>query len=771
MMRISREESLEKEVRMGKVSPNVVVFYLLLITTILLGTGLSEIFAQQLPIVTSVEVKGLKRIEEGSVKAKITQKTGEPISDEKVAEDIKNIYKMGYFDDVTAEVEPQEGGIKLIYAVKEKPTIVKLDFQGNKELEDAKLKEKISITVGSIADTTLIQDNVTKLELFYEDEGYWLATVVPIVSKIGENEVSLTYLIEEGKKVKIKKVIIEGNKAISTSKIKKVMKTSEWGIFSFISSSGYYKRETMNADIEAIKDLYFNNGYIKASIANPEIKISPDKKGMVISLQISEGVQYRISSISVAGNKAYSEAELRKRIKSSPGAVFSKETLKKDISGMTDLYTQNGYALANVYPDLVPDEATKTVSVTYKVEEGDIYRIGRIDISGNVKTKDKVVRREIRLDEGDLFNSALLKRSYERLNNLQFFESVELSPKPRYEEKLLDVDVKVKEKQTGFISVGGGYSSVDKLIGMIDVTQGNLGGNGQLVKAKAELGGRSQFYELSYKDPWFLDMPVAFNSSFYYNSRKYVDYEKRALGGGFGFGKTFGEYWSGSISYNLERATIYNVSVGASPIVTDQIGTKLTSSITPNITRDTRDNYLDPSRGSRNTLYVTFAGLGGQNAFIKGLGDSAWFFPLGSTTVMLRGRFGYGTGIFGKDLPLYERFYVGGIYTVRGLGFGDGGPRDPITGADIGGEKELIFNTEYIYPIVAELKLKGVAFFDLGHSYDTGGPFNGLRPTAGGGIRWISPMGPIRVEWGYNIDRKPGEPASKIEFAFGSFFQ
>jgi outer membrane protein insertion porin family len=690
-----------------------------------------------------------------------------------VAEDIKSIYKMGYFDDVTAEMEPQEGGIKLIYAVKEKPTIVKLDFQGNKEIEDAKLKEKIAVTVGSIADTTLIQDNAQKLELFYEDEGYWLAKIVPIVNRIGENEVSLTYQIEEGGKVRIKKIIIKGNKVMSSSQIKKVMKTSEWSIFSFISSAGYYKRETVSADLESIKDLYFNHGYIKASIANPDIKITDDKdnkKGMTITIEIFEGEQYKIASISVSGNKAYSEADLRKKIISVPGAIFSKETLKKDISGMTDLYTQHGYALANVYPDLVPDEATKTVRVTYKVEEGEIYHLGRIEITGNVKTKDKVIRREVRLDEGDEFNSALLKRSYERLNNLNFFESVELVPKPRYEEKLLDIDVKVKEKATGFVSVGGGYSSVDRLIGMAEITQGNLFGNGQQVKLKGELGSRSTFYELSFKDPWFMDMPIAFNADIYYNTRKFIDYEKRGPGLGFGFGKTFAEYWSANISYNFERPTIYGVALAtADQLILQQVGTKTTSSITPTLTRDTRDNYLDPSRGSRNSVYVTFAGLGGSNSFIKGVADSAWFFPLGNTSFMLRGRVGYGTALFNRDFPLYERFYVGGINTVRGLGFGDAGPKGSL-GENIGGQKELIFNAEYIYPIVQELRLKGVVFADAGNSYNISEPFGTLRYTSGTGIRWISPMGPIRVEWGYNIQRKPGEPGSKVEFAFGSFF-
>ncbi|MFN3395216.1 MAG: outer membrane protein assembly factor BamA [Thermodesulfovibrionales bacterium] len=729
----------------------------------------SSVYSQELPLVNSIEVRGLKRIEEGAIKARISQKTGEPLSSEKTAEDIKNIYKMGYFDDVKVELETFEGGIKLIYIVKEKPTIIKVEFQGNKELNDDKLREKIAISAGSIADITLIQDNASRLQSLYEEEGYWLAKVVPVVNKVTEDEVTLTYQIDEGSKVRIKKINIIGNKALSTGKIKGVMKTSEWAIYSFLTSSGYYKKETMTKDIEAIKDLYFNKGYIKAVVADPDIRLTEDKKGMIIDIQVSEGEQFRVSGIEVTGNKAFTEADIRKKITLKTGDLFSKETVKKDITAITDLYTQNGFAMANVFPDIIPDDQKKEVKVTYKVEEGEVFRIGRIEISGNIKTRDKVIRREMRLDEGDKFNSAFLKRSYERINNLNFFESVELVPKPRYEERLLDIDIKVKERPTGFLSVGGGYSSIDKLIGVVDITQGNLFGKGQYLKLKGELGGKSSFYELSFRDPWFMDNPISFSTDIYKTTREYVDYKRRATGLGFGFGKSLDEYWGASISYNLEKVTIYDVAENASNIIKDQIGTRITSSITPSIVRDSRDNFIDPSRGSRNSLYVTFAGIGGTNAFIKGVADSAWFFPIGSTTISVRGRFGYATGLFGKELPLYERFYVGGIYTIRGLGFGEAGPRDE-NGSVIGGTKELIFNLEYIFPIFSELRLKGVVFADAGNSYDQDEPIGTLRYTSGLGIRWISPIGPIRIEWGYNINKKPGEGSSKLEFTFGTFF-
>ena len=480
-----------------------------LLVVFLLLASFSVLYAQELPVVNSVEIKGLKRIEEGAVKAKLSQKIGEPISQEKTNEDIKTIFKMGYFDDVKVEIEPFEGGVKVFYIIKEKPTIIKVEFQGNKELDDAKLKEKITITPGSIADTVLIQDNAINIGKLYEEEGYWLSNIVPVVKKISDYEVSLTYQIDEGTKVKIKNILFEGNKNISSKKDKEGDGHEGMVALLVYNVVRILQKDQMAADIEKIKNVYFDNGYIKAIVAEPEITVDKPQKGMTIKMQISEGDQYRLSSIDFAGNKVYDRETIQKRIKLVPNVIFRKSLLEKDMRSISDLYSENGYALVSVVPDLSPDDSNKTVAVKLNIDEGDKYRIGRIEISGNTKTRDKVIRREIRLAEGDTFDSSKLKRSYERINNLGFFDTVEMVPKPKYEEKAVDLDVKVKERPTGFLSVGGGYSSVDKFIATVDLTQGNLFGKGQYIKLKAELGGESSFYELSFKDPYFLDSPYA----------------------------------------------------------------------------------------------------------------------------------------------------------------------------------------------------------------------------------------------------------------------
>lgn len=745
-----------------KVFQAIIIFFMIFA---FMGIGDS-----QEPLVNVIEIKGLKRIDEGALRARMSQKVGEPLMQEKISEDIKTIYKMGYFDDVKVDIEPFEGGYKVIFVIKEKPTIVRVDFQGNKEFGDSKLKEVAPINPGALADITLINDVALKLKAFYEGEGFYHAHIFPILKRINEEEVILTYQIEEGRKVKIRNIIIRGNKAISSKKIKKAMKIEERKIYSFITGGGYYKRDEMRADIERIKDLYYDNGYLKVAVGEPVIELV-GMNAMDIVITIFEGEQFKVSSFEITGNEAISNDKLIKLIKLKVNKPFSKSLLQADISAITSIYANHGYALAVVSPEVIPDEEKRTVNVVYRVSEGDKYTIGRIDITGNTKTHDKVIRREIRLDEGDVFNASLLRRSYERLNNLQFFETVEIIPSPKVETKLVDLEVKVKEKPTGFLSVGGGYSSLDGFIGMIDLTQGNLFGRGQYLKLRGQIGGKSVFYEFSFKEPWFMDKPISLGASIYRTEREYGNFDKKSSGFEISLGKSFWEYWYKSIAYNFERTTIFNVKPDASIIVKSQEGKRTTSSISPAIVRDTRDSILDPTRGSRNSLSLTFAGIGGTNAFIKVLLDSGWYLPVFDiTSVHVRARIGYASGLFNKELPLYERYYVGGIYTVRGLDYGDAGPKD-VNNEPLGGEKKLVLNAEYIFPILTEFKLKGVVFFDAGRAYDRHETFGtDLRYTTGAGIRWISPIGPIRIEWGFNLDRRVGEPSNKVEFTFGTFF-
>lgn len=717
------------------------------------------------PLVNAIEIKGLRKVDETLVREKLGHKVGEPFSALKLEDDIKNLYAMGRFEDVKAASEMFEGGIRLIYELTEKPTISRVEFFGNKDIDDSEIDEELGITHGTVADVVLMEESAEKIRKLYESKGYSNALVLPVVRKVTAGRVLLTYQIKEGEKVGIKEIKIEGNKNISSRAIKGAMKTKRRGLFSFITGSGYYDKSRLDEDMTRIKDLYYDHGYINVSVSEPIVGFVEDRKRMEIAMRLAEGWQYRISEVGIAGSKVFTEEELKGLIKTAPGKVFSKQDLREDVSALSDRYMDRGYATSSIIPDVVPDEAAKEARVAFRVSEGGIYHVGRIEITGNQKTRDRVIRRELSFNEGDVFNGSLLRRSYQRVYNLNFFEEVKLKPVPYAETGTIDIEMEVKERPSGMLSVGGGYSSIDRWVGTIDITEGNLLGRGQTVKAKAEFSERSTLYELSFHEPWLLGRPVSFSASVYNTSRKYTDYSKLATGFSLGLGKGFKEYWRTGAAYRLEYATIEDIAAGAAQFIKDQEGTTVTSSISPYVSRDTRDNYLDPHTGNRYSLSVTYAGLGGDNYFFKGTADAAWFYPIKSTTFSVRGRYGYAAGLLGRNLPLYERFYVGGIYTVRGLGFGDAGPPNRI-----GGSEELVLSAEYVFPLIEEARLKGVTFYDVGSAFEEGVDVEELRQTAGLGIRWITPVGPLRLEWGKNLYPKAGEKDSRWEFAFGTFF-
>lgn len=732
-------------------------------------------WSEEMIKVKAIEIQGNKKTEKATIMSTIKTAEGDTFSPEKIQEDIKSIFELGSFDDIRIETEGFEGGLKVTFYVTEKPTIVEIIFEGNEKLETDKIKEKIKLSPGSFLNHSVIAENAERIRSYYEEESYYHATVLPIIKDISKEAVRLTYLINEGTKVSIREIKIEGNKAFSDGTIKKVIQTKSYWMFSWLDSTGTYKREVMREDLERIRAFYYNNGYIQVQVGEPRITLSEDRRNIDILIVISEGNQFKIKDLRAKGNTLFTTEELLKSMNTKEGEIFSRDKLRRDILTLTDLYSDKGHALANISPLISSDTETNTLQITLDIIEGGIVKVGRINIYGNEKTMDHVIRREVRLDEGDTFSTRLLRRSYERINNLNYFESAELSPEPRTGEDVVDINIKVKERSTGAVSIGGGYSSTDKFIGMTEISEGNLFGKGQFVRLRGEFSSKRTTYLLSLREPYLFGKPVSGGITLYKQEREYYNYKRKATGGSLTFGKSFTEFLSSSISYNYEIVNIYDIEPGSSIKITEQEGKRTTSSLEPGIVWDSRNSFLDPTSGSRHGIYALYAGgpLGGDNHFYKTLLDSSWYFPLfWDTAFMIRGRVAYAGGLGGKSLPLYERYYVGGINTVRGFRFGDAGPKDPSTGEDIGGNKQLIFNIEYIFPLLREIRLKGVIFYDAGTAFDDDEPvkFSELRKSVGGGFRWISPIGPLRVEWGYNLKPRDGEKRSLWEFTIGTFF-
>jgi len=737
----------------------------LLAAFILLAVAAGSALAKDSPVISDIEVRGLGRVDVGAVMSRLSQKPGGRLSTEGVTADIKAIFSMGYFEDVKSEVVVKEGGLKLVYIVKEKPAIRRVDFHGNDEVSDDDIEKAINISSGSMADRKLIEENAEALREMLAGEGFPRARVVPVLREVSAGNMLLTYYIEEGPEVRIDEISFEGNHVFTDGKLRGRMKTAEWWFMSWITGGGYLKRDVLGMDTAKLMSYYHDNGYIKAVLHEPEIEYEDGYEWLDIKIKVSEGRQYKVSGIAFSGGTVYTEAEMLKAIKTLPGQVVNRSLLRDDVSSLTDMLTRKGYALATVRPDFRLNEESRTVEIAFRITEGDIYRVGKIEIHGNYKTRDHVIRREVRLDEGDVFDSEKLRQSFRALSNLNFFGDLKVNPKPDAWRKALDIQLEVEEKLTGSFNIGGGYSSVDKFMAMVDMSFGNLAGRGQYLKLSSRYSSTSTTYEIQFRDPWFLNKPVSFSTGVYQTERDYDEYETLTNGFTIGLGKRFREYWSAGVGYRYDVTTVRNISDNASSLIRSQEGETVTSSVSPYIVRDSRDNYMMPHKGTKHRLDFTYAGLGGENNYFKWSIDSQLVIPVTKRTELsVRGRYGYATGLKDDPLPVYERYRVGSVFTVRGLR--DIGPRDEF-GNYIGGGQRLIFNVDYTIPASEGGSFKWLLFWDAGTAFDK--EIN-MRYTAGAGFKWFAPIGPISLAWAKNLYPYEGESGYRWEFTVGNMF-
>ena len=722
-----------------------------------------------------IDITGSRRIEKSTILTKIRTKEGDTFSADAIREDIKSLYATDYFDNIRVESEAWEDGIRVIFHLEERAILHNVTYDGNDRITSDKLKEKVTLITGTPLSRKLVKENVERLRELYQDEGYYEATIIPVINRVSDERDSVTFYIKEGNKIKIKEVRIPGAKNVSEKNLKKAINTKQYKLLtSWLTDSGIYKEIEAQNDVDRIRDYYLDRGYVEVQVSEPETEIVEGGRWMRINFSVVEGEQFRIGNIDFRGDDIFTKDEIEKRIKIHRGMIFSRRTLREDVAIITDMYGERGYAFANVMPDIRPDEAAQNVDITFIIEKGEKVRVRRINIGGNEKTRDKVIRREIRLSEQDYLNTSALRRSFQRINNLNYFENVEIVPET-VSKDMIDLNVRVKEKPTGAFSLGGGYSSVYGVVGMVDVTEGNLFGRGELLKVKGEFGALRTSYDITFKEPWFMDTPTSFTLNLFDTVRSFDTYNINSRGGNIGVGRSFGEYWSSGITYGIQ-----NITVSGSPPSSIEKGTSTTGSIVTSVTRDTRDNYWDPRSGNRNNLSIEYADrfLGGDNILVKYIADTTWYYPLMlDTAVMFHGKYGIGKGLRGDDLPANEKFYVGGIYTVRGFDYGRATTPstisgDPVTGDLLGADKELIINIEYIIPLVKEAKINGVLFYDAGSGFgrDDSIALSDLRTSAGGGFRWLSPIGPLRLEWGYNLDPRAGERQGIWEFSIGTLF-
>lgn len=732
--------------------------------------------------VKSIEVRGNKRIEETAIRGRLTLTVEDPYTQEAIRTQIRLIYEMGFFEDVQIETETVVGGVAVAFVVREKPFITEIVFDGNENLSEDKLQEKITIRNQTFLDQQQAKESAERIRLAYQEDGYYNAQVIPIVQALEEDRKRLTFFIKEGERAKIKTVTFEGAKVITRKELFKVLATREWAplwaiftgtIPSLFTDAGILKREELPNDVERIKEVYLNKGYLNIQVSAPNVELTEDKKWFTVTFTIVEGEPYTVGEVGFRGHTVFEEPELHEGTKIIPGEVFQRAKIRDEMTRLTELYGAKGYAFTDISPSVTPDPQAKTAAIIFHIKEGDLIRIRQINISGNDKTRDNVIRRELRVNEQEVIDTVSMKRSYQRLTNLNFFETVEILPK-QVESDKVDLDVKVKEKPTGQFSIGGGFSTLDQFVAVADITEGNLGGRGYMVRVRGQLGQRRTIGLITFRNPYLEDSLTSMQLDLFRTKTNFSTYLEDKNGVSVSFGRWFSEFTSGSFSLVVEALRISDAQTDAPQFIKDQVGTQSTTGFRSSLARDTRDYYLDPRAGTRSAVNLDLGSpaLGGTNNFYKISLDAIKYTPLiYDTRFSIRGRVGQAEGLGGKPIPITERYMVGGINTMRGFVFGRAGP---VTsgGSLVGADRQLIINNDFIFPISTEAKLNGVFFFDYGKGFNDGEGVNllKLRQAAGFEARWISPFGPLRVAYGINLDPNPGERKGVFEFSVGSLF-
>ncbi|MFH0924693.1 MAG: outer membrane protein assembly factor BamA [bacterium] len=732
--------------------------------------------------IKKIIIKGNKKIETNTIIHHIKNKVGDKFSPWKLRDDLMSIYKLGFFQDIQIDVETFEGGITVTFIVIERPIIRELIFQGNEKLDEEKIKEKVKSAIGSIVSKTTLEEDVVSIKIFYSDSGYYLADISYQIDKINEATVKVMFNIKEGRKIYVRRIIFEGNEVFPDEILEGQLSTKIKSLFSFLTSSGVLKKDQFEQDMDSILDFYNNHGYIQAKAYEPEVKINEDKQEMYIVIPIYEGEQYSVGEISVQGNTIFTTEEIIKDIFLKTGDIYNRGQLRQDINKLEEKYAEKGYIFVNAVPLITEDKKKeKIVNIAIEIHEGEVVFVDRIEIKGNNKTRDKVIRRELKVMEGDIFDSVNLKRSIQQLNNLGYFEKVDI--KPQIEdmsqnddgENELTLLIDVLERNTNTISVGLGYSSVDRLFGTFDFTIENLFGLGQRFNLAAQVGTKRQTYNVSFTEPYLFDTQLAMGTDIYYKIDENRSYTVSRRGGDLRLGYPVAEYVKFNYTYLYETVEVFDLLLDVSEAIRNASGVSVTSSQVFSLARDTRDNRLLPMSGSRNRLSYEYAGgyLGGDNYFYKTYFDSNWYIPIKpiskKLTFSFHSQIAYAGGHSGRSLPLFEKFKAGGATTIRGFREDSIGPRDE-EGITIGGDKRLIFNTELYYPVYGPLTL--AVFFDAGNVYSSGESYNlsSLRYGTGMGMRVNTPLGPVKLDYGYNLNKEDYEPSTRWHFTIGSYF-
>ncbi|NJL25659.1 MAG: outer membrane protein assembly factor BamA [Calothrix sp. SM1_5_4] len=746
-------------------------------------------------IVEKIVIKGNRKIEADAIRAKLVSREGLPYSEEQIRQDIAEIFGMGYFYNVEVD-RTDTPAITLTYTVTEKPSVTEITYEGNSEIEDSELQEASGLKAYEILNMGKIREAVEKIEKLYEDKGFFLARVNFKTVPTGENDnVRLVFEIKENDKVRVKRISFIGNKKMGSNKLRDVMATKEGGFFSFISGSGAYKQEAFDRDVQMLNFMYFNEGYVQVKIDRPQVYVTPDKKGIYITVRVEEGEQFKVGTVDFSGDLLFSREDLFSSTRIQDQDIFRYQILQEDLRNLQAKYGDLGYAYANPIPHTRIKEAEREVDITFEIDKGHKVYLGRISAVGNSKTRDKVIRRELRIVEGELYNETRKRESLDNVKRLGFFEEVNFNTKaPKGRPDIMDIDIVVKERNTGTIQVGAGYSDYNGFVFNGQVNQINFLGRGQKLGVSIDLSKRQSLYKGSFTEPYFYDTEWSVGGDVYRSQRILPEYDETKTGAAVRIGHPLAPYLEGFIRYKLDDTKLeIDPETGDPDLFPVESANGTTSSLTFTLEYDKRDDRFAPSKGIFSSVSLEYAGIGGSKNYTKGFGTFRYYKKV-FWDLVWRNNLSYGfisPNKPGEDPPFNELFLLGGANSLRGYDWFTIGKRkrsktrfqqaksEGMTDAEaeiaalrpFGGTQQLYYNLEFQFPLINEAGIKGVVFYDIGDANDEL-KLGNLRQDVGFGFRWFSPIGPLRFEWGFPLERqaKYREDSVNFEFAIGAPF-
>lgn len=757
--------------------------------------------------VDEIRVTGNRRVESESVLNQVRLKTGQALTLETISEDIKRVYGLGYFDDVRVDAtRTPDGKVVITFIVDEKPAIARIEYEGNDDLSLEDIREVVNLKTNQVLNVADVKANAEKIRELYTEKGFYLAEVDYEVTDAEDlpGSAVVTFIIREYAKVEVKKITLLGNAKIPDKELKNIMATREGDWSSLVTQFGNFKEEAFEADLQRVTAYYYDKGYVEVKVSRPVIRLSRDKRFIYITIRIDEGPQFETGTVDIQGDFIVDKEELQDLVNLREGETFSYGTAREDAERIRNLYMDAGYAYVNVNPLMRPRPGGgDVVDVTYDIQQGSKVYFGRIEVVGNAKTRDKVIRRELEIEEGELFSNTELEASRQKIMRLGFFEEVNITTQRAERNDLINARVEVTERPTGTFQIGAGLSSLESFIVNGQISQNNFLGRGQSVSFNVQASAIRTFFNFQFSEPWLFDTKWQFSFDAYNFDFLFQDFGRLSRGGNLSFGYPLTDELNASVTYKLEYVRLS--PGGRSGRQSQRVGNLfrggLTSSVRVGMSHDTRDNRLFPTKGSYHSGRVELADDGitrSQNEFAKYDAETRWYFPLIWNLVLrLNGEIGYVQSVDRhKPVPLFERYFVGGPLTVRGfdryslgpsrdVAANPGDPSSVLDDFQIGGNKRLILTAEIEFPILTAIGIKGVVFADAGNAFDNDQPIalnldlfadddseyrDVLRTAVGWGFRWFSPIGPLRFEWGVPLSRLRDEEPIVFDFSLGSPF-